>query len=68
MTSEPTFNPAYRVARCGQQGDHQPHVMESGPDQPRNCPGTGPTFGEMFAEALAAADHRARLAAGTEEG
>jgi hypothetical protein len=36
----PTFNPAYRVARCGQQSAHGPHVMEHGPDQPRNCPGT----------------------------
>lgn len=37
----PDFNPAYRVARCGQQSHHGPHVMEHGPDQPRNCPGTG---------------------------
>jgi hypothetical protein len=36
-----TFNPAYRVARCGQQSAHGPHVMEHGPDVPRNCPGTG---------------------------
>lgn len=35
----PTFNPAYRIARCGQQSNHGPHVMEHGPDQPRNCPG-----------------------------
>lgn len=35
------FNPAYRVARCGQQSAHGPHVVEHGPDQPRNCPGTG---------------------------
>jgi hypothetical protein len=33
------FNPAYRVARCGQQSSHGPHVMEHGPDRPRNCPG-----------------------------
>lgn len=33
------FNPAYRVARCGQGSAHSPHVMEHGPDQPRNCPG-----------------------------
>lgn len=37
----PDFNPAYRVARCGQQSHHGPHVIEHGPDQPRNCPGTG---------------------------
>lgn len=36
---DPTFNPAYRVARCGQQSVHSPHVMEHGPDEPRNCPG-----------------------------
>lgn len=53
--SEPTFNPAYPVGRCGQQGNHSPHVVDYGPDQPRNCPGTGPTFGEEFAEALRAA-------------
>ena len=35
------FNPAYRVARCGQQSHHGPHVIEHGPDRPRNCPGTG---------------------------
>jgi hypothetical protein len=39
--TDPTFNPAYRVARCGQTSSHRPHVMEHGPDQPRNCPGTG---------------------------
>jgi protein gp37 len=38
---DPDFNPAYRVARCGQQSAHARHVMEHGPDQPRNCPGTG---------------------------
>lgn len=36
-----SFNPAYRVARCGQQSAHRPHVMEHGPDEPRNCPGVG---------------------------
>lgn len=35
----PTFNPAYMVARCGQPSVHAPHVVEHGPDQPRNCPG-----------------------------
>lgn len=35
------FNPAYRTARCGQQSNHGPHVMDHGPDQPRNCPGAG---------------------------
>lgn len=35
----PSFNPAYRVARCGQTSSHGPHVMEHGPDRPRNCPG-----------------------------
>lgn len=37
--TQPDFNPAYRVARCGQQSAHAPHVVEHGPDQPRNCPG-----------------------------
>ncbi|GIM88766.1 hypothetical protein Ato02nite_005590 [Paractinoplanes toevensis] len=37
----PTFNPAYQVARCGQLSAHGPEVVEHGPDQPRNCPGTG---------------------------
>ena len=37
---DPVFNPAYRVARCGQRSSHGPHVVEHGPDQPRNCPGT----------------------------
>jgi hypothetical protein len=37
---DPTFNPAYRIARCGQGSTHGPHVIEHGPDQPRNCPGT----------------------------
>lgn len=60
--NEPTFNPAYRVARCGQQGNHAPHVMEHGPDQPRNCPGTGPTFAEEFAEALRTAAERTEIA------
>lgn len=46
MTSpvEPEFNPAYRIARCGDSSPHGPHVMEHGPDQPRNCPGTGIVF------------------------
>jgi hypothetical protein len=38
------FNPAYRVARCGQQSAHGPHVVDHGPDQPRNCPGTCANF------------------------
>jgi hypothetical protein len=29
----------YRVARCGDGAIHGPHVVDSGPDQPRNCPG-----------------------------
>lgn len=33
--------PAYPVARCGQLSAHGPHVVDYGPDQPRNCPGTG---------------------------
>lgn len=41
MSTEPTFNPAYRVARCGDSASHGPHVVEHGPDQPRNCPGPG---------------------------
>lgn len=56
MITEPTFNPAYRVAMCGQQSSHGPHVMESGPDQPRNCPGTGgvvPTHEQWRAAYLA---------------
>lgn len=47
MTNHPNiasiFNPAYRVARCGQLSSHGPHVMEHGPDQPRNCPGNDGT-------------------------
>lgn len=43
MSTEPTFSPAYRIARCGQQSSHGPHVVDHGPDQPRNCPGTGHT-------------------------
>jgi hypothetical protein len=39
-----TFNPAYRVARCGQLSAHGPHVVDDGPDHPRNCPGTGTTI------------------------
>jgi protein gp37 len=39
--TDPHFNPAYRIARCGQQSAHSRHVMEHGPDRPRNCPGTG---------------------------
>jgi hypothetical protein len=42
-----TFNPAYRVSRCGQQSAHGPHVVRSGPDQPRNCPG-GPAWSWSF--------------------
>jgi protein gp37 len=38
--TDPYFNPSYRVARCGQQSSHAPHVMDYGPDEPRNCPGT----------------------------
>lgn len=41
MTDQPTFNPAYRVARCGDSSSHGPHVVDHGPDQPRNCPGSG---------------------------
>lgn len=41
MPTRADFNPAYRVARCGQGSAHSAHVMEHGPDQPRNCPGTG---------------------------
>lgn len=39
--ASPTFNPAYRVARCGDSSVHGPHIVEHGPDQPRNCLGTG---------------------------
>jgi len=39
MPADPTFNQAYMVARCGQLSVHQPHVSDSGPDRPRNCPG-----------------------------
>jgi hypothetical protein len=38
--ASPTFNPAYQTARCGQLSAHGPHVVDHGPDQPRNCPGT----------------------------
>lgn len=34
------LHPAYPVARCGQLSAHGPHVVDHGPDQPRNCPGT----------------------------
>lgn len=37
--ASPTFNPAYRIARCGDQAVHGPHIVDHGPDQPRNCPG-----------------------------
>jgi hypothetical protein len=29
----------YGVARCGDLAVHGPHVVDHGPDQPRNCPG-----------------------------
>ena len=32
----------YQVARCGQLSVHALHVVEHGPDQPRNCPGVRP--------------------------
>lgn len=49
--ASPTFNPAYRVARCGDSSFHPPHVVESGPDQPRNCPGMGiPTAASSVVE------------------
>lgn len=44
---DPTFNPAYRVARCGQGDRHARHIVEHGPDQPRNCPGTGTGYGDL---------------------
>lgn len=50
-----TFNPAYRVSRCGQQSAHGPHVVESGPDQPRNCPG-GPAWSWSFVSVAEPAD------------
>jgi hypothetical protein len=34
-----TLNPAYVDARCGQRAVHAPHISETGPDRPRNCPG-----------------------------
>ncbi len=37
----PDFVPGVRVVRCGQGSSHGPHFMDHGPDQPRNCPGTG---------------------------
>jgi hypothetical protein len=39
QAASPTFNPAYMVARCGLLRVHAPHVSETGPDRPRNCPG-----------------------------
>lgn len=40
------FHPAYGDARCGQRSVHAPHISDTGPDQPRNCPGVPvPTFG-----------------------
>lgn len=44
----PDFNPAYRVVRCGQSSAHGPHFMDHGPDQPRNCPGTGDAAWERY--------------------
>ncbi len=37
----PDFVPGVRVSRCGQGSSHGPHHENVGPDQPRNCPGTG---------------------------
>lgn len=37
----PSFIPGVRVSRCGQGSSHAPHYVDVGPDQPRNCPGTG---------------------------
>jgi hypothetical protein len=33
---------SYQVAQCGQLSTHARHVVEHGPDQPRNCPGVQP--------------------------
>lgn len=45
--SDQIFNPAYVLARCGQKYFHSPHVVDSGPDQPRNCPGVGSVTSEI---------------------
>lgn len=37
----PDFVPGVRVSRCGLGSSHGPHHVDVGPDQPRNCPGTG---------------------------
>lgn len=48
---------AYPVRRCGQQSAHGPHVVDTGPDQPRNCPGMSAlsayVASELSPEALA---------------
>lgn len=49
----PDFNPAYRVSRCGDGATHAPHVVEHGPDQPRNCPGVPADLPRSFAEEVA---------------
>ena len=35
-------DPPLPVLRCGQRSVHAPHVVDHGPDQPRNCPGVTP--------------------------
>lgn len=66
----PDFNPAYRVVRCGQLSAHGPHVMEHGPDRPRNCPGTGRATWDAWLrwaeENQEAVDEVAELLAGTD--
>lgn len=47
-----TFNPAYRVARCGQLSVHAPHVVESGPDQPAQLPRLRPAHHGYPSESL----------------
>lgn len=69
----PDFNPAHRVVRCGQLSAHGPHFMDHGPDQPRNCPGTGRAAWDrwlQWAEERQEAADETRLAAGhsTEDG
>jgi transcriptional regulator with XRE-family HTH domain len=60
----PDFNPAHRVTRCGQSSAHGPHFMDHGPDQPRNCPGTGRAAWEAYQRW--AAENRGALS--TEDG
>ena len=42
VANEPPPKKPLPVLRCGQLSVHAPHVVDYGPDQPRNCPGVTP--------------------------